>query len=50
VLHPDHWDALLASFLHQTANICDDGVSLVSTFNDAVLHVDDEQCDIRSVL
>jgi hypothetical protein len=50
VLHPDHGDPFLPRLLDQAADIRDDGVACVRFGDDAVLHIDDQQCGVRPVL
>ena len=50
VLHPDDRNRGRASLLDDGADVCDDGVPVVGSVDDAVLHVDDEECGIRAVL
>src|SRR5205823_6712793 len=50
VLDPDDGDAFLPRLLDEAADVCDDRVALGSPLDDAVLHVDDEECGVRPVL
>jgi hypothetical protein len=36
--------------LHQAADVRHDGVASMGAFDDAGLHVDDQECGVRSVL
>src|SRR5207237_9095206 len=50
VLHPDDGDPFPPRLLDKAADVRDDRVALVSPLDDAVLHVDDEECGVRPVL
>ena len=50
MLDPDDRNVFLPGLFDQAADVRDDGVALVRPPDDAVLHVDDEQCGVRPVL
>src|SRR5271165_1552562 len=50
VLDPDHRDLFTARLVDQSADVGHDLVAPVGAGDDAVLHVDDEQCGLRAVL
>jgi hypothetical protein len=50
VLDPDNGDPFPPRLLDKAADVRDDRVALVSPLDDAVLHVDDEECGVRPVL
>src|SRR5207247_8229545 len=50
VLDPDNGDPLPPRLFDQGADVRDDSVALGSPLDDAVLHVDDEECGVRPVL
>jgi hypothetical protein len=50
VLDPDDRDLLGPCLLDEAADVRDDGVALRRTFDDAGLHVDDEERGVRAVL
>jgi hypothetical protein len=50
VLDPDDGDLLLPRFLDETGDVRDDRIALVRSPDDAVLHVDDEESGLGSVL
>src|SRR5207247_2480025 len=50
VLDPDNGDLFLPRLLDKAADVRDNCVALVSPLDDAVLHVDDEECGVRPVL
>jgi hypothetical protein len=50
MLDPDDGNLFLPRLLDQAADVRDDRVALVSTRDDAVLYVDDEECGARPVL
>jgi len=50
VLHPDHRHLLASRALDQPVDVSHDAVALVRPFDDAVLHVDDKKCGLRTVL
>jgi hypothetical protein len=50
VLDPDNGYPFLPRLLDKVADVRDDRVALGSSFDDAVLHVDDEECGVRPVL
>ena len=50
MLYPDHGDPLPPRLLDEAAYICDDRVALVSPRDDAVLHVNDDEGGVRSLL
>ena len=50
VLDPDDGDPFPPRLLDKAADVRDDRVALVSPLDDAVLHVDDEECGVRPVL
>jgi hypothetical protein len=50
VLDPDDGNLLPPRPLDQAADVRDDRVALVSSLDDAVLDVDDEECGVRPVL
>jgi len=50
VLDPDNGDPFPSRLLDKAADVRDDRVALVSPLDDAVLHVDDEECGVRPVL
>jgi hypothetical protein len=49
-LHPDDGNPFPPRFLDKAVDVRDDGAALVSSLNDAVLHIDDEECGVRPVL
>jgi hypothetical protein len=49
VLYPEHGDMLGPSLVHEDLDVGDHPVALVGLADDAVLHVDDEQCGAGSV-
>src|SRR2546430_9873201 len=50
VLDPDNGDPFPPRLLDKAADVGDDRVALGSPLDDAVLHVDDEECGVRPVL
>ena len=50
MLDPDDGDLLPPRLLDEAADVRDDRVALVRPLDDAVLHVDDEECGVRPVL
>ena len=50
MLDPDDRDIFPPRLLDKAADIRDDRVAIVSPLDDAVLHVDDEKCRVRSFL
>src|SRR3954466_3798874 len=50
VLDPDDGHIVLPRFLDEAADVRDDRVALGGALDDAVLHVDDEECRVRTVL
>ena len=50
VLDPDDGNLFLPRLLDEAADVRDDGVALVVSLDDTVLHVDDEQRGVRPVL
>src|SRR5215207_987985 len=50
VLDPDHGDPFTPRLLDKTADLRDDRVALVCPLDNAVLHVDDEECGVLPVL
>jgi len=50
MLHPDNGDTFLPCPLHEAADVRHDGVASMGALDDAGLHVDDQQCGVRSVL
>jgi hypothetical protein len=49
VLDPDNGDPFPPRLLDKAADVRDDRIALVSPTDDAVLHVDDEECGVRPV-
>jgi hypothetical protein len=50
VLYPDDGDTFLSRSLHEAADVRHDGVASMGTLDDAGLHIDDQECGVRSVL
>jgi hypothetical protein len=50
VLDPDNGDPFPPRLLDKAADVRDNGVALVRPLDDAVLHVDDQECGVRPVL
>jgi hypothetical protein len=50
VLDPDNGDPFPPRFFNETADVRDDRVALVSSPDDTVLHVDDEERGVRPIL
>jgi hypothetical protein len=50
VLDPDNGDLFPPRLLDKAADVRDDRVALVRPLDDAILHVDDEECGVRPVL
>ncbi len=50
MLDPDNRHPFSPRLLNKASDIRDDRVALVSPLDDAVLHVDDNQCGVRPVL
>jgi len=50
VLDPDDGDIFLPRLVDQAADVPDDRVALVRALDHAVLHVDDEECGVRTVI
>jgi hypothetical protein len=50
VLDPDDGDLLLARLVDEAADVGDHRIALVSFLDDALLHIDDEQCGVRPIL
>jgi hypothetical protein len=50
MLDPDDGDTFLPRSLHEAADVRDDGLASMGALDDADLHIDDQECGVRSVL
>jgi hypothetical protein len=50
VLNPDDRNLRRAGFLDDGADVGDDGVTVIGVTDDAVLHVDHDECSVRAIL